>query len=193
MRGRFFTPRPTKRTRRREGNKKDGRTQLPELDHSLSEDRRAQRLERVLKRGAIIVPESIAAAEEKHQGHAEAPVWIWSRALRWLASHAGLPPFAQSRPTVRCMCCSQQAPSAPTVGPAPLGCLLQVGAPLRVLRPASPPGADCWPNEAHGLGASERPPACVAGSPCMRCRLRRLQTRAHSRRGTTIKLTVADC
>ena len=79
MRGRFFAPWPTKRTRRREGNKKDGRTQLPELDHSLSEDRRAQRLETVLKRGAIVVPESTAATEEKRQGHAEAPVWIWSR------------------------------------------------------------------------------------------------------------------
>ena len=36
-------------------------------------------METVLKRGAIVVPESTAATEEKRQGHAEAPVWIWSR------------------------------------------------------------------------------------------------------------------
>ena len=70
IRGCFCAFGPTRRTGRREGNKKDGRTQLPELDHSLSEDRWAQRLETVLKRGAILVPESIAAAEEKRQGHA---------------------------------------------------------------------------------------------------------------------------
>ena len=79
IRGCFCAFGPTRRTGRQEGNKKDGRTQLPELDHSLSEDRWAQRLETVLKRGAIVVPESTAATGEKRQGHAEAPVWIWSR------------------------------------------------------------------------------------------------------------------
>jgi len=165
---------PTRRTGRREGNKKDGRTQLPECDHSLSEDRWAQRLETVLKRGAIVVPESTAPTEEKRQGHAEAPVWIWSRASRWLASHAGLPPFAQSKSAPRCTCCSQRAPSAPTVGPRRNRCLVQVGVPLHVLRPANPPGAGCWSNDAQVLDASERSPACVAGSSTTRRRSRRL-------------------
>ena len=134
---------PTKRTGRRDGNEKDGRTQLPEPDHSLSEDRRAQRLETVLKRGGFLVPESIAATEEKRQGHAEAPVWIWSRAFK--------------------VACLARRPASV--------CAVQVGAALHVLQPTSTLGADCGPSKAQMLNASRRPAACVAAGQPTRRRL----------------------
>ena len=42
---------------------------------------------------------------------------------------------------------------------------MQVGAPLHILRPANPPGADCWSNDAQMLKANRRFPAYVTASP----------------------------